>query len=266
MNGTRTMTYADATLADFTRDLWAGRAWLAAGMIVGLAAAALFLMVAVPHYRVIMIVAPVAQYDGDKAEDAARAAPLDFARFESMLRGPTVAQSIMRDEEIMKGLAADRRWRAGAGPKVDNAARVADYLERRVAIEPVAGTGLRRIVYTHPDPAFAVKLPGALTAAADTVIREEGQRGAVERAGQLSATLAQTQNAAHRRTLTDMLMGEERARMVLAMAQPFAARIAEPAAAGPKPYWPRKAVVVPVMAMMGAFFGFALFSLRRRAA
>lgn len=259
-------SYADATLADFIRDLWMGRVWIAAGAALGLGAALLFLMLAVPHYRAEIIVAPVAQHEGDKAADMAAAAPVDFARFESILRAPTVARAVMADPAIVEGIAADRRWQAGRGPHTDSAERVADYLRRRVAVEPVAGTGLRRIVYTHPDPAFAAALPEALMRAADGMIRADALRAAGETAGRLDETLAQTRNAEHRRTLTDMLMNEERARMVLAIDRPFAARVAEPAAAGPKPYWPRKAVVVPVMVVVGAFLGFALFCLRRRPA
>ena len=258
--------YADATLGDLMGDLRAGAAWIAGGIVFGCLAAFLFLAMAVPHYRAQMIVAPVAQHDGDKAESAGRAAPVDFARFESILRGPTVARAVMQDKAIMDGIAADARWRGIKAPAIDSPAKMAAYLEKRVAIESVAGTGLRRVVYTHPDPLFAARLPESLVRAADMMIREDGRRATDARVEELGRTLARTQNAVHRRTLTEMMMGQEEARMVLAIDQPFAASVAEPAAAGPKPYWPRKIIVVPVMVFMGAFFGFALFSLRRQPA
>jgi hypothetical protein len=162
MTSMRSENYADATLADFGRDLWNGRVWIAAGLAVWRALAAVFLMLAVPRY-------------------------------------------------------------------------------------------------------YKAQMLAAVHQAADTSIREEGRARAGERAAQLQERLALTHNPAHRRTLTDLLMGQEQARMIWAIDQLFAAAIAEAPAAGARPHWLRKAVAVPVM-MAGAFFGFALFSLRRRSA
>jgi uncharacterized protein involved in exopolysaccharide biosynthesis len=265
MTGARGNHYADATLADFGRDLWDGRVWIAAGLAVGLVLAVIFLTLAVPRYKAQMLVGPVAAPAADENENG-QTAPLDFARFESILRAPSVAAAVKRDPALVAGIAADRRWRGGDAPETDSAAQVADYLEKNIRVEPAGATILRRVTYTHPDAAFAARLLAAVHKAADTMIREEGRTRAGERAVQLQATLAQTQNAAHRRALTDLLMGQEQARMVLAIDQPFAAAIAEAPAAGAKPDWPRKAVVLPVMMLAGAFFGFALFSMRRRPA
>lgn len=265
MTGARGGYYADATLADFGGDMWRARGWIAAGLGAGLALAAIFLMLAVPRYEARMLVGPVVAAE-TQAQEQAQAAPLDFARFESILRAPSVAAVVMRDAELVAGIAADRRWRGARAPETGSAAQIADYLEKHIRVEPAGGTALRRVTYAHPDAAFAVRLLAAVHDAADTMIREEGRARADERAAQLQVALAQTQNAEHRRALTDLLMGQERARMVLAIDQPFAAAIAEAPAAGAKPHWPRKAVVLPVMMLAGAFFGFALFSLRRRPA
>jgi len=265
MTGTRSGNYADATLADFGGDLWRGRVWIVAGLAVGLALAVIFLTLAVPRYKAQMLAGPVAAPVVEQNEKA-QAAPLDFARFESILRAPSVAAAVKRDAGLVAGIEADRRWRGARAPDTESAAQIADYLEKHITVEPAGGTMLRRVSYTHPDPVFAAKLLAAVHQAADTIIREEGHVRAGERAAQLQETLAHTQNAAHRRTLTDLLMGQEQARMILAIDQPFAAAIAEAPAAGAKPHWPRKAVVVPVMMLAGAFFGFALFSMRRRSA
>ena len=67
----------------------------------------------------------------------------------------------------------------------------------------------------------------------------------------------------HRRALTSLLMEQEHVQMILAMDEPFAAIIAEPPAAGVKPYWPRKAIVLPVGLLAGMVLAYMLSGLRR---
>ncbi|MBU0858651.1 MAG: hypothetical protein KJ667_01820 [Alphaproteobacteria bacterium] len=252
--------YSEATLADLIGDVWRGKLFVLAGGLCGLALALLFLMLAVPHYRADMIVGPVVVGPAD----AAQADRLGFERFEAMMRGPSVAQRLRSQPALAAGIAADKNWRHSAAPKVENAAQVAEYLAEHIRIEPVGSTQLRRVTYDHPDAAFAMKLLQALYSATDALIHEENRRMAGERAEQLESTLAQTQNAEHRRTLTTALMGQEQARMMLDINQPFAAIVAEPPAASARPQWPRPVLVMPVLVMVGVFMGFAVSCLRPR--
>jgi hypothetical protein len=252
--------YADATLGDFIRDLWAARLYLLAAGLAGLLLALVFLGLAVPHTRAAMLVGPVSATAA--ANGAAQGHPV-FDRFEATLRGPHVAARIFGDERLLAGLRADRRWRFGATRSLADAADVAAYLEKHVEIMPVGASALRRVRYAHPDPALAVALLAALAAAADEAIRADAQAQVADDKIHLQQSLARTQNPEHRRHLTDRLMTTEETAMMLAQDKPFAAVVAEAPAAEAAPHWPRPAVVVPVLTLMGLFFGFALFNLRR---
>lgn len=252
--------YNEATLGDFLGDVWAAKLFVFLGALAGLGAALLFLTLAIPHYRAVMIVGPV------MAEGDSMAEPLAFARFETILRGPAVAAALRQRPAVMDGIAHARRWQFAASPRTEKAADVTEYLGDAVRIEPVGGTPLRRVSYDHPDPVFAVALLRDLYGATDGIIHADSRTLAGGRAAQLEKTLARTRNPEHRRALTEELMREEQKKMILTIDQPFAAQLAEAPAAGPRPYWPRVTLVVPVMVLLGMFAGFVVFSLRRRAA
>lgn len=253
--------YADATFTDFLGDLWRARLHLLVGGVAGLLGALQFLFMAVPHTRAMMIVAPATV----SATVDAQGTDVAFDRFEATLRGPSVAASIFADQSLRDGVAADRRWRIGKAVPVDSAADIASYLEKHVEILPVGSTLLRRVRYAHPDARFAVTLLAALGTAADSAIRDDVRTQVTQRAAYLQNTLSQTTNPDYRRHLTDLLNDEQKARLDLAQDRPYAAILAEAPAAEGRPHWPRAGFVLPVMVMMGLFFGFALFNLRRSA-
>ena len=167
----------------------------------------------------------------------------DFARFESILREPSVAARLLARPDYPRrpGPGAALGPRAGAGFGHAGAARrLAD--RARLDVEPVGQpTRLKRVTFRHPDPVFAAQLLQALYDSADTLIRDELEARTAKRIAYLNKRCCQKEpDPDHRRALTKLLMDQEQIAMVLAVHEPFAAQMAEPPAAGPKAAWPRK--------------------------
>lgn len=271
----------EPTLADLLRLVL--RAWKhwTAGAALGIFTALLFLWAAVPHYRAEMLVGPAGRASSgpdikailpDNSSFAVQyllhslgsSDSTDFARFEQTLRGPAVAAGVLSDKTVPYALAKDRRLRfTGEEERPDTPEKLSVYLRRHIDIEPVGTTPLRRLVYTHPDRDFAVRFLATIAQEADAVIKREIQARADSRAAYLEQALAETRNPEHRQAITALLMEQEHVKMILAIDEPFAAAVAEPAFALPRPVWPRKAIVLPLMAAAGAFLGMVLYGLTR---
>ena len=271
---------SEPTLADALRSLWRARLYLLAGGVLGVLAAALVLGAAVPHYRASMLVSPTTRTGSPDIsslfpENAGYAIEYvlrsfgpadssDFMRFEQILRGPAVAQRLLKDDDAMAGISRDRFF-TFLPPPVNTPEKLAAYLQNHLKVEPVGNTPMRKLVYDHPDQVFATKLLSTLHRMADTIIREGMREKTARRVAWLGETIGQIQNPEHRRTLTTLLMQQEQIRMILALDEPYAALIAEPpAAASDKPSWPRKPIVLPAGLLIGMVLGFALHGLRRR--
>lgn len=65
-------------------------------------------------------------------------------------------------------------------------------------------------------------------------------------------------NPEHRRALTNLLMEQERVKMLVSIDQSYTATIVEPAANLPKPSWPKPLLILPIFMMIGAVLGFVL--------
>lgn len=266
----------EPTLADVFGALWAARASVLIGAALGLAAAFLLLLFAVPHYRVSMLVAPAerpAQADIKTllpdnpgfalqylANTVGAQDSTDFTRFEHILLGPAVAGRIGAEDrqKIFEGMGQVCKFRFGCSPGRDSAAAMAELFQKTVKIEPVGNTKLRRVVFDHPSGAFGAWLLDRLYDEADRMIRAEVAERAHRRADYLKTVLGKTSHPDHRRALTSLLMEQERILMILAMDEPFAAIVAEPPAVSVRPVWPRRSLIFAGFAFAGAFLGFAL--------
>lgn len=270
----------EPTIGDILRDLAQARAFLFFGALLGFIFALVWLAIAVPHYRAEMLVGPAERSGGrdikallpDNSSFAVQylvntlGTPdsIDFVRFEQIVREPSVAAQLMRDPLIVAGITADRLTRFSRDKDtLDSPEKLSAYLRDKVAVEPVAASPMRRLVYNHPDPAFAVYLLGQLQLKADTLIRDEVRRTAASRAAYLEKELGRVSNPDHRKALTSLLMEQEHLEMILAMDEPFAATVAEPAFTGPRPAWPRTRIILPLGLLIGAFLGYALHSLKK---
>ncbi len=238
------MMAPEPTLADVLRDVWRAKLPVLIGALAGLAAGFIFLHAAVPQYRAEMIVAPVSRgstpdLSGMMPDNAGAAMQFvlqsfgsgdssDFMRFEAILREPTVATRLLQYEKIRQGLAQARRWNGLPAPPLDNPARLSAWLQDNLDIEPVGSTRLQRIIFRHPDPAFAALLLRRIYDATDDLIRAEREDTTAQRIAYLEKTIDQTANPDHKRDLTKLLMDQEQIAMILAVHEPFAASLAEP--------------------------------------
>lgn len=270
---------SEPSFSDTVQLAWQARRWLLAGCLSGLAVAALFIILAVPHYRALIIVAPttrsgVPDLPGPSNADASIATEYvlksfnagsmaDFISFEAIVRETSVARVLMANPAIRSGIARDRMFKFMQSREPESAEELAQYLQRKMEIEPVGGTPLRRMTYDHPDPEFAKALLVAVYNAADGIIRTHMREKADHRIEWLRKTIAGTTNPDARRSLTALLVDQEQIRTVLNLNEPYAANVAEPAAVTPKPSWPSKALIVPVFMICGSILGAALFGVRR---
>lgn len=269
---------AEPTLADVFRSIRQGWTRLAAGAVLGVLAAMVFLQFCVPHYRISMLIGPA-----DRAPKADVKALLpdnpsfalqylvntmgsadstEFTRFETMLTAPSVAAKLVNDPRIITGLRHTGLYRFSKEPALQTPEEIAELLDKEIVIEPVRDTPLRRITIDHPSPEFGIYLLTRLHDEADKILRNEVADHARSRAAYLNDLLGKVSNPDHRRALTALLMEQEHIQMVMSIDEPYAAIVAEPPSVSVKPAWPRKNVIVMGFAFAGMAIGFALWTIR----
>lgn len=265
----------DLTLFDLMRDIRAARRHVLVGALAGAALAAILVFSLPSYYRAVMIIAPADGYAlGDYASAQGGTAgtydkivslpfwrPMepegistDFYRFVQTVRGPAVADILRKDETIRAALP-DKATQA--------ASALSHYMARRVDIQPVGATPLRRISYHHPDPDFAAAFLRKAHLVADQMIRRDRRRMAQARIDYLSASLERMVNPDHRRIITGLLMQQEHILMLANLDEPYAAIVVEPAFASAKPVWPDKAMSIAGLALIGAMLGYFYMLVRR---
>lgn len=266
------MQVQEKTLYDVLSDLWAARFYMVIGIFVSLVLAGFFWMSAVSYYSAQMIVGPAHPMNGEMrgryidgrtfslaSGDMLSAEASHFLRYEQIFRGPTVASVLLRDERIKDGLAAERSFSFLEAVPATTPESLALYLQKRVHIAPVADTPLRRVSYLHPDKDFAVYLIEQMGRVSDGLIRISIKREAQERIDYLQDSLGKTSNPEHRRALTDLLMEQERLKMLVSIGQPYSALVIEPASASARVVWPDGYLVFALFSFCGALLGFVIY-------
>lgn len=255
---------SEQTLGALMREIWAGRAWVLAGALIGLVVAFVLMQAAVPHYAAQMVLAPASPMNmaSGSDEDAARpsAETMSYERFEASFKGVAVAGLLLRDPEITAGLARDKAFVFSKSEDAWSAEKLAEYIARRVEVDPVGESSLRILRYLHPDGEFAVMFLQRLHNVSDGLIRHGLRREVNERIAYLNKAIVENHNPEHRRALTDLLMEQERLRMLVSIDQPYAAALVVPAAASVKAHWPDGFLVYAGFGFAGALLGFVMFS------
>lgn len=283
MDGAKTTAthFPEPTLADLLRDFWRARIYLLTGAVAGIICALVFLAIAVPQYRAAMLVAPttrsgtpdISALFPDNASFAMEYVlqsfgpgdSSDFMRFETILREPSVADRLLSDEKVKAGVNRAARYRGAGTENIDTPAKMAAWLQENISVEPVGQTRLKRVAVLHPDPVFAVYLLQSAYSAADGLIRAELEDKTQRRIEYLEHEIDTISHPDHRRVLTKLLMDQEQIKMIMAVGEPFAAQMAEPPAAGPRPVWPRKSLLLPAFAFAGMLASYLLALARRHA-
>lgn len=273
------MRTAEPTLSDLMNMLWQARLFLLAGGVIGLVGASLYVILATPLYRADMIVAPADGYAlGDYAlsssVDRSISLPFwrptepegistDFYRFIYTVQEPSVAAILMKDKKAVGGIRRDSARLARVPSEQWKPSQLSEYFHKRVDIEPVGATVLRRLSYTHPDPEFAADMLRKMHLVADQMIRRDRRRHSQSRIDYLQKALAKSTHPDHRVGITKLLMQQEHIQMLANMDEPYAAIIVEPPSPTPRPVWPMTALLLPVMTLMGMAMGFFAWSLWR---
>ena len=261
----------EETLADLMREIWAGRSFVLGGLLVGLVCALGFMALAVPHSEAQVVLAPANPMNmssahkgqGNNNDVVLSRENLSFARFEASFKGAAVAGLLLRDPEITAGLQKDRAFQFLRTERGWSPEKLAEYISERVVVDPVGETPLRTLSYLHPDQDFAVTFLHRLHHVTDGLIRHGMRKDVNERIAYLNTAIAETMNPDHRRAMTDLLMEQERLKMLVSIDQPYAASVVVPAAHSVKPAWPDAVLVYVSFIAVGAFLGFVVFSLRK---
>jgi len=270
------MNSKEPTLADLLKDIWAAKV----SMLIYAACFALIafviILLSTPLYRASMIVAPADGYGlGDYASSVTQGESLqipfwrpreadgvstDFHRFVFTVKGTAVAAILLKDASVLSGIAKDGSWRPHKSEQ--SAEDLSDYLTRKIRVENLGATPLRRLSYYHPDPVFAAAFLRKIHLVADQLIRRDRRRQSESRIKYLNDTLQKTINPEHRRGIANLLMQQEHIQMLANLDEPYAAIVVEAPSSTPKPVWPAKTLLVLVFALIGAGFGYTVRALR----
>lgn len=263
---------AEPTWGDVIGWCRAARFWILAGFFFGLMVALLWVWLAVPQYRISMLVEPTTRTGTPDIsalfpENASYALEYvlrsfgpgdssDFMRFEAIMRGVMISRRLLEIPQVSQGLQDDRSWLFSRAHRLENAEKLSAYLQKRIRIEPVGNTTMRRVVYLHANPDFGRRFLSTLYATTDGIIRQEVREKTAARIDGLKKTLRTANGPEHRRMLAGLLTDQEQVQMILALNEPFAATMAEPPSVSAKPVWPDKKLLFPLLGFIGAFMGF----------
>lgn len=264
----------EKTIFDVLRDVWRARYDMAAAAVIALILAAGFTFFCIPHYKAEMMIAPAASLGQDvvaqtrslegtisiqhKEPDETSS----FLRFEHIFSGGTVARVLLQDQSIKDVMTQGHPFLLPAKDTPQDAEALSRYLKKNVKIEPVSGTILRRLSYMHPNPQMAKAFLARVHKAADDVIRQSVAQETDERISYLQQAIEHSVQPEQKRILTDMLIAQERMKMMVSMNQPYAAAVVEPPYVSPRPVWPDPYLVYPLFILAGLFAGFISYGLR----
>ena len=267
----------DLNMVGLLREVWAARAFLVVGLCVGFLIAFGIVAVSVPKFEARMMVGPAqpletlmqARFDdgqnsylfGAERGRASGEVVSNFVRFEAMVRGGSVARLLLRDARIVDGVKADRAFVFDGGQGDVDPAELAQYIDARVGFDRFGETPLKEIVYRHRDGAFAAYFLQQIHRVSDQLIRAELRGQVDERIAYLERVIAKTVNPEQRRIITNLLLEQERARMMVSMDAPVAAAVIEPAASGARAVWPDKGLFYSVFGVLGLMVGYLVFGL-----
>lgn len=271
----------EPNLKDVVRHVWAAKFSIIVGVVIALVLALVFLAMVKPSYRAHMIISPASPMNGAQMSSLLANDNLfairhllqggtnsaDFQSFEQIIHGQVLAASLMEDKIIREGVKADLRAGVlglgilGQNTKLSPAV-LSEYLHDAVQVRAVPGTGFRRLSYMHENAEFSAYLLDAVHKAADAHLRTQTNEGAAVRIHYLKNAIMNTRNPEHRRALTTLLMEQERLKMLSSIDQDYAASVIEPAAAGAKPAWPDRFLVLLIFMLCGGLAGFVIYSLR----
>jgi uncharacterized protein involved in exopolysaccharide biosynthesis len=246
--------------------IWQRKYFVIWGIGIGLIIAILLSLLLKPQYEASMIIAPplvdsrtnsfvdgVMVYAPDVTAHIPTGNP-EFIRFEQSLRGVAVASLLFQMDDVANKVSEGTIWR-GVSQHVKSPENLSLILQNEIQIETIGVTASRKITYRHPDPKFAVKLLVLLRKADDQIIRTSIKAETENKIEWLKTEFQKTLNPDHRNALVQLLMSEERRRMLLSLETPYAVNVVEEASASPKPVTPNRPFIFLMMCLVGGFCG-----------
>ncbi len=268
------MNEREISLKELLGNIWQAKFYILVAVVLCSIVAYVFVSVTTPKYRATMIVAPADGYAlGDYASqvqyDRIAALPFwrpkdqegastDFYRFIHTLRGSSASRILMKDKNVLSGINKTLKG------NIKTQEELAVYLTKKLRVDPLGATPLRKITYHHSDPEFAVALLRKIHLVADQMIRRDRRQQSQSRIEYLENSLSKTVNPDHRKGITNLLMQQEHIKMLANLDEAYAAIVVEPASASPKPVWPNKALSFFIACAIGTFFGFLTWSMSRK--
>jgi uncharacterized protein involved in exopolysaccharide biosynthesis len=277
-----------------------------AGALAGLLAASAWVRLTPPDYEAVMVVGPGSDpmEAPDAPSGLGRLAALqgltlgeaeqvsDFDQFLHLLTSVPLARRLTasdRGEAVLPAMfpeswdAVDETWRPPPGPAAwlarqartllgrpawqpPGAEELAEEFGRRLTVDRVGSTAMRRLGFFHRDRAQAAAILAALQRGADAMIRDTALRRADAQIAYLADQRDAVALAMHDEALTWLLRREERRRMMLSVDLPFAATVIEPVTVGRDPARPDPVLVIPLATAAGLAAGVLLALLLARAA
>lgn len=273
MNTTRYGAQDQSTdaIGDLLTEIWAGKAFIFCGLVVGIVAAFVLMVSVIPHSKAEITLSPANPLTVQRVAPSAatlsgqyRAEPahenIDFTRFENSYKGVAVANLLLNNPEITEGLKEDRTFIFSEPKQSWAAEELAEYIATRVRIDPVGETSLRSFSYYHSDAEFAVTFLQRLHAITDGLLRRDMRVQIDDRIKYLNKAMAETYNPEHKRALADLLLEQQRMKMMVSIDGNYAANIVVPAAVQPRAQWPDAALAYTLIPLIGALLGFFVFS------
>ena len=270
----RNAQQTDLNLIEVLRELWGARFFLGGGLCVGLLIALAFIVMANPKIEARMVIGPAqvmdmsmqARYqDGQNSYMMAQenVSPSEgvshFTRFEAMMRGVSVSRLLLRDKRIAEGLKSDRAFVFSGAREDVQAMELAEYIRNRVKVDPFGETAMRSLLYRHNDSVFAAYFLQQIHRISDQLIRADIRGQVDQRIAYLERVIAKTYNPDQRRIMTNLLLEQERMRMIVSMDAPVAAMVIEPAASGARSVWPDPYLFYGGLGLLGLMIGYLAF-------
>ena len=266
------------TLVDLLRDVWKARLYIFAGLLIGCAGAISVQFTTVPHYESSMIIAPAHNMNGADSSSLGADSDFfllrymvqhmglsgssDFLRFENMYAGASVAKMLLEDPNIQKGLERDQAFLLSEPQEQWTADQLAEYIHKRVIIDPVGATPMRTMRYAHPSKAFGQYFLHNLHKKTDSLIRAQTRNETEQRIAYIKQEIRQNTNPDHKKALINLLMEQERLRMMVSIGTPYAATVIEPPSSSVKTTWPSLTLLWSLCSALGMFLGFVVFNIK----
>lgn len=264
----------EKTLYDLLRDIWAAKFYLFGGSFLMMIVAYIFILACVPHYKIEMILYPAqgigqdvtAEISAPEGTLAVRQsqdnAILPFKQFEYGYYAPSTSGKLIENQIFMDFLKKNRSFVFSNGRSFSSPVSLGGFLKKRVKLEPLSGTELMKFVYYAPDPAQGIKVLKTLHQTTDNLIRINALVQAQRRIDYLSQKIENEAQPEQKRILSDLLIGQERLKVLASIDQSYAALVFEPPYASAVPRWPDPYLIYPVALMIGALLGFLIYGFR----